>query len=283
MIFNFITSIKIIILLTLTWLCSFNLLIGQNAFSTSAGARGIGMGNASLTYQDIHSVFNNQAGLAHLKGFSATTFVENRFLLEELQLVSIGIATPTNSGTVGLMVQYFGFDQYNEQKIGLNYSRVLFDKLAIGAQFDVLNTNIAEYGNNTAMTFEVGLQYEIFKNITAGVHIYNPIRAAITPDDKLPSILQIGLTYSPANYFMLSASIEKDTDLPYNFRAGLEYFLLDKIYFRAGVNTNPSRLSFGLGYALNRIQLNAAASYHEILGFSPSFGVSFMPNEMKDK
>ncbi len=240
-----------------------------------AGARGVGMGGADLNYKSIHSIFNNPAGLAYLDGFSATAFTENRFLLEELKSVSLGLAYPTSSGTIGLLVQYFGFQDFNEQKLGISYSRKLFDKLAIGAQFDLLNTRISEYGSAQAITFEVGLNYEIVRNITAGVHIFNPIRAAILEGEPLPASIQIGVTYQPADYLRWSISVGKDSDLAYSFRTGLEYLLLKKIFFRAGMTTNPNQFSFGLGYLYNNLQFDLATSYHQVLGFSPSIGISY--------
>jgi len=267
--FRLILSISLIIF---TYTSSF----AQNAFSTAAGARGIGVGNANLTYQNIHSGFNNQAGLASLEKLSGALFVENRFLLKELKLVAISIAQPTKSGTWGMSLQYFGFDEFKEQKIGLNYSRKLFDKLAIGAQFDFLNTQIKEYGNASAITFELGLQYKILDKITLGMHVFNPIRASIGTQE-VPAILQIGLTYKPTNYIAISSSIEKDSTLPFNIRMGLEYQILEKIQFRAGFNSTPNRLSFGVGYQVKKMQINIAASNHNILGFSPALGVSFIP------
>ncbi len=250
----------------------------QNAFSTAAGARGIGMGNANLTLKDVHSGFNNPAGLAYLDGFSGAAFVENRFLLQELQLAAISVAQSTNSGTIGMTLQYFGFEEYNEQKIGLNYSRQLFDKLSIGAQFDFLSTRVKEYGNASAITFEVGLQYEILDKLTAGIHVFNPIRATIGTEN-LPSIIQIGITYQVADYLTISSAIEKDTALPYNAKFGLEYQVADNIQLRAGMNSNPNRFSFGVGYLVNQLQLNVAATYHDVLGFSPAVGFRFTPKK----
>lgn len=267
-------------LLLILWFILFftPLISSQNAFSTSSGARGIGMGNANLTLQDIYSGFNNQAGLAYLDGFSGAAFVENRFLLQELQLAAISIAQRTNSGTFGMVLQYFGFEAYNEQKVGLNYSRQLFDKLSIGAQFDFLSTRIKEYGNASAITFEVGLQYEILDKLTTGIHIFNPVRATIGAEN-LPSIIQIGWTYHVANYLAISGTIEKDATLPYNAKLGLEYEIAKKIQLRVGMNSNPNRLSFGVGYLVNQLQLNVAATYHDVLGFSPALGFQFTPKK----
>ena len=257
---------------------SISISFGQNAFSTAAGARGIGMGNANLTLKDVYSGFNNPAGLAYLDGFSGAAFVENRFLLQELQLAAISVAQSTNSGTIGMTLQYFGFEDYNEQKVGLNYSRKLFDKLSIGAQFDFLSTRVKEYGNASAITFDVGLQYEILDKLIAGLHVFNPIRATIGAED-LPSIIQIGLTYKIADYLTISGAIEKDAFLPYNAKVGVEYQVADKIQLRVGMNSNPNRLSFGVGYLVNQLQLNVAATYHDVLGFSPALGFRFTPKK----
>jgi len=236
------------------------------------------MGNANLTLQDIYSGFNNPAGLAYIDGFSGAAYVENRFLLQELQLAAISIAQPTNSGTIGMTFQYFGFENYNEQKVGVNYSRQLFDKLAIGAQFDFLSTRVKEYGNASAITFEIGLQYEILDKLMTGIHVFNPVRASIG-SESLPSIISIGLTYQVAEYLTISGAIEKETILAYNAKIGLEYEIAKKIQLRAGMNSHPSRLSFGVGYLVNQLQLNVAATYHDILGFSPALGFRFIPKK----
>lgn len=253
---------------------SYTNLFCQNNITTPAGARGIGTGNANITYTDIHSAFNNQAGLAYLEKFSANTFIENRFLLKELNLVAIAIAHPTKLGTWGMILQQFGFKDFQEQKIGFNYSRQLFKKMAIGAQFDFLNTRIASFGSDQILTFEIGLHFNLTPKIIAGVHVYNPIRSKIGRN-SLPSIFQVGMTYQVSESLNLSGSIEKDVLLPFNLRLGLEYCFQEKIQFQAGVNSNPNRYSIGVGYHLKSIQINVAASFHTVLGTSPAFGLTY--------
>ncbi|MEM6316711.1 MAG: hypothetical protein AAF960_03520 [Bacteroidota bacterium] len=250
-------------------------LSGQNGFSQYAGARGIGLANANLGFRDVYAGFNNQAGLAFLENFGAVGYIENRFQLEELKLAALTVAQPTEFGTFGMTLQYYGFDLYNEQKVGLSYSRQLFDNLAIGAQFDFLNTRISEYGNASALTFELGLQYRIVEKLWAGVHIFNPIRAELG-QSTLPSVLQFGLNYEVSLSLIISGSLEKNAELATNYRFGLEYFLWQKVFFRTGINTEPSLINFGLGYDVGQVQINVAASFHQVLGFSPAIGLRFV-------
>ena len=69
----------------------------QHTSSFTAGARGLATANANLNYQDIYSLFSNQAGLAHVKRMSALAYSHNRFLLTELNTVAVGRAVPLSA------------------------------------------------------------------------------------------------------------------------------------------------------------------------------------------
>src|SRR3954470_24173291 len=67
------------------------------------GARSAALSDASVTYSDIWCSFNNQAGLAKLKGCTAGVDYVNRFLLPEFSTRSFAVALPTkNSGVFAL-------------------------------------------------------------------------------------------------------------------------------------------------------------------------------------
>lgn len=249
-------------------------LLAQNGTPPVGGTRAVGMGYTGTTFTDINSLFSNQAGLAKLEKVTAIAFAEQRFLLNELQGLSTGIALPTNSGTFGLSLNYFGFEDYNEQRAGLAYARQLVDKLSIGAQLLVLNTQIAEYGNKANVTFELGLLAEILPQLNLGLHLYSPARIELTTDEYLPSVFKLGLSYLPSDKLLILAELEKDIDYDLRTKLGLEYNILDQLSMRLGLATQPINLSFGLGYQLkNGLTLDIASSYHEILGFTPSAGI----------
>jgi hypothetical protein len=248
----------------------------QNGLPPIGGARSAGMGYTGVTYTDIHSVFTNQAGLAMIDKFAATAFAEQRFFLSELQGISAGAALPTNSGTFGVSVNYFGFEDYNEQRAGLAYGRKLNEKLALGAQLLVLNTSIPEYGNKTNVTFEVGLLSNLLPELQLGFHVYSPARIQLVEDEFLPSLFRLGLNYSPSDKLQILAEVEKNIDYPVRSKFGLEYTLFDAFKMRVGAATEPLNLSFGLGYQLgNGLSLDIASTYHDILGFTPTAGVSY--------
>lgn len=242
------------------------------------GGRSSGMANASVTLNDLWSIHNNQAGLTGIKNFSAGLYYENRFGLKNLGLKSGAIALPTKSGVIGLSMTYFGYSLYNESKIGLAYARAFGAKFSAGVQLDYLSTHIAEnYGNSSAVAAEIGLRYQINKNLCIGAHIFNPTRAKVADynNEHAPTIARLGLSYAFSEKLILAAESEKDIDYDPVFKAGIEYRPIKQLYFRTGISTNPVLNAFGFGLEFRSFNLDFSASYHQTLGFTPQVSLIF--------
>lgn len=250
----------------------------QNGLPQQAGARGAAMGNASLTFSDINSIFTNQAGLAYLDHLSFTAYGERRFLVADgLNSFLFGAAFPSKKlGTFGLSVHYFGYDKYNEQKIGLVYARKLFKRFAIGVQFDYLATRIGEYGTAHNFTFEVGILTKISKQLEIAAHVFSPARIELPNGDALPSVFKLGMAYIPSKQLRLTAELEKDLVQPFNGRFGVEYHPIELLYIRAGVSTLPTMVSFGFGLHFKGLKMDLSAYYHPVLGFTPGLSVIYV-------
>ena len=249
-----------------------------NNDKTTLGARAAGLGNASTTFSDVYATFANQAGLASLKGMSIGIFAENRFLLTDLNLYALGFALPTKGGTFGLGASYFGNGSYNETQIRLGYGIKLADKLSIGAEFDFLSLAIQDNGSKATMTFGVGIQYQINKLIKVGGHVYNPIRQSLTDqdEDKLPAIVKFGLAFTPSKKAMFAIEAEHNMDHSTLFKVGVEYQVIDILYLRGGFNANPTAFTFGVGLNLKSIDIDIAAGFHPVLGYSPAMSATWM-------
>ena len=242
------------------------------------GARSAGMSNSSVTLSDIWSVSHNQAGLAYVNHITAGISYENRFLIPELSLKGGAFALPTKSGVFGLSYTYFGYSKYNESKVGLAYSKTLGKYISLGIQLDYLYTHIAEqYGNQGTAVGEIGILSQPVKNLYIGAHIFNPTRSKITNynNEKIPTIIKLGLAYNFSDKVLLSTETEKDLDNKAIFRAGIEYHILEKIYLRTGISSDPVQNSFGLGLVLKNLKIDIAFVTHQILGITPHASVYY--------
>ncbi len=259
----------------------------QNGIPQNAGARGAAMGNASLTFSDINSIFTNQAGLGYLENLTFTAYGERRFVAADgLNSFLFGLAYPHQKiGTLGLSVHYFGYGPYNEQKIGLSYAKKLFKRLSIGAQFNYIGTRFGNsyYGAAHAFTFELGILTKITKHLHLAAHVFSPARIELPNGEALPSVFKIGMAYLPSTKLRLTAEVEKNLVHPVNAKFGIEYQAIEVLYIRAGLATTPVLASFGLGLKLKALRIDLATSYHTTLGLSPSLSVSYEIASSKNK
>jgi hypothetical protein len=254
------------------------------------GGRSAGMGHSSVMLSDVWSTHHNQAGLGWLTTPTAGVFFQNRFLLKELNYMGFAYAHPIKSGSFGLSFTNFGSSLYGESKLGLGYGMKFSEKITGGVQINYQNTRIAnEYGNYSGITAEIGMQAYLTDNFMLAVHLFNPTRTKLNEynDERIPTVIRLGLSYEFSTKVMATMETEKDLLNKPVFKAGLEYKTNDLIHLRAGVGTNPSIASFGFGVNLDNIQIDVAASYHQILGFSPELSLNYIfggsTNEEKGK
>ena len=251
------------------------------------GARSAAIANASVTLSDIWSLHHNQAGLSGIRGITASVFYENRFGLKELGLKAVGLVIPVpnaGNGVFGLSFSQFGYSLYNDTKIGLAYAKKLGEKYSVGIQVDYFQTQIGEdYGSTGAVTAEAGLIAELINNLYFGVHIFNPTRAKLldykvqetTVSEHVPTVMRCGLSYVFSEKVRLSVETEKDIYYEPFFKAGIEYQIIDQLYIRGGISTDPVYNSFGFGLNINRLCIDVAASRHQVLGYTTQVNLTY--------
>jgi len=251
-------------------------LMAQNGAPLPAGARGVGMGNTGVSNRDIHSIFSNIAGIAFLQGSQFALFGEERFAGSGISNIAVGASHSVGIGAFGLILQNYGIEDFNEQKIGLGYARKLSDKLSLGVQFDFLNTRITDHGSASIFTFEIGFLAPISKELTVGARIFSPIRVTIVDDEEVLGVLGIGFSYQPSKKVTFNGEVEKGVDTDISVRAGIEYQIHPVVSLRVGGASNPTLITFGLGFKISdQFSIDVASSYHQTLGLSPGVGLRY--------
>jgi len=232
------------------------------------------MANTTVTLTDVWSIYNNQAGLGYLEDISIGAFHQSGFVKEQ-NLQGIAFVLPTKTGTIGASYSYYGYSQYNEMQAGLAFGRSFTKYFSLGIQINYLHTQIAgNYGNASSVNFEVGILSQPINNLFIGAHIYNPSRSKIG-EEKMPTILDLGISYMFSDKVLFAVGTEKDLDQEAIFKAGLDYKLIEFVSLRAGISTNPSKYSFGIGFHYKSIDAHVGFLNHQTLGFTPSFTLSY--------
>jgi len=250
-------------------------ILSLSSFSQNYDAKSSSLANCGLTETSVWNNFTNQAGLAEINQITIGVGTENKFLLQELSTHTAVFALPVNGGVFGLNISYTGFELYNESKIGLAFAKKLSESFNVGIQIDYLGVFAEESTNNrNNFTFEIGAQKRLMRELTLGAHIFNPIGVKLNEQENIPSIFKLGLCYDANTKVAIFTEGELESEQNAKLKLGLEYKIIKQLQLRTGFSTNPAKNSFGIGYTLNKIQLDIAVNRHQLLGYSPQFSVS---------
>jgi hypothetical protein len=248
------------------------------------GSRAAGLAYSTVSLTDGWALFHNQGGIGFYESIWIGAHHENRFLTPELSFSAIGALLPVKYGTFGLSIKRLGFSQFNQTKIGLAYGMKLAPNFSAGVQLNAHYVYFAGvYGSTAAITAEGGFIYSPNDRLNIGFHILNPTRTILVEKERIPTLFNLGLSYQLSEMVVVTSGVEKNIDTKFDFKAGVEFEPIKNLAFRTGVSSNPSLLSFGLGYKVNAFQMDFAFSRHEMLGYTPHFSVSYIFGNPKTK
>lgn len=250
-------------------------------------------GSMLTAQQGITSLFGNPAGLSSVDHLSFLVTGESRFLGTGITSGGAGVGIPTNAGTIGLGVSYFGIQAFNEQQVQLSFSKKLFKKLALSVRAYLQNASIADYGSAFFLSGDLGLQAYLTDELTLGFLIVNPAQQGIIEGSELPTLFHFGAYYDFGKTFSFGLEVEKglaqNQDIPIdqdvllattarlNVKSGINYRPSEKVSFYLGIQTLLPSYSFGVSFKPSKkFWIDTVASYHEILGFSPGVTIRFI-------
>lgn len=265
----------------IVFLLSFQLSLFAGGENYTIGAAQSAQGGTYATAQNVFSVHNNIAGIAFLQQYSFGAYADRPFLVKNINHFNVSVALPFQKiGAFGLDVNFFGYQQYNETKIGIGYARAFGEKVSAGLKFDYLRLYIKDQQVKNTVAFGVGLQYQPLKVLRIGACVYNPIPLNIDKNnkEKLATTFALGLAYLPTKKLTISIDAEKEIDEKFRFKAGVEYQVLEPLFVRIGAATQPTLVTFGIGTAFKNIKIDAAASWHMQLGITPHLSFIYQIN-----
>lgn len=239
-------------------------------------SRVVGMGDASVTLGGFWSAFQNTAGISQSESLEAGVSYENRFGMQGFDLMAAGVSSPVPFGNAALTVFRFGDELYNEHRVSLGYATEI-GIIKIGGRFNYLQYNIMDFGTKGTYSIDFGGIASITPQLVVGAQALNITQSVLSKseDQRVPTLLKLGVSYRPKNYFMLNFEVEKDIVKPTMVKLGAEYNFLEKFFLRTGVNSYSFQSFYGLGFKHLAFQWDYALSNHAELGFSHSLSMHY--------
>lgn len=242
------------------------------------GSRQNAMGFAFTSIADDHwSLFYNPAGISKIKNLNAGVYFSPApFGLKELATGSAVITKKFSFGNMGLGFQYYGFELFQENHISIVYAKNLFPEFQFGIKLTYNYLNIKNYGNDYSIGLDFGILTSLSDALQLGFAATNLNRPTYGVNkEKLKQNFSGGISYKPLSNFLISMELEKEVRYPFNFKAGLEYFIIKYLALRFGFNTEPDNFTGGIGISYSKFQFNYSFISHNYLGLTHSFGVDF--------
>ncbi len=240
------------------------------------GARNAALGGATTTTGDQWSLFNNVGALGLVDGSYAFSSYQNRFNIAEFQTVGAGFVHDFGGLVGGAGFYKFGDEFFSEQRVNVAFGHKL-DRVSLGVSVDYLQYNIATVGTKGAVIIEFGGVAEITEQILFGAHVFNINQARLVKetDERLPTVMKAGLSFLASADLVISIETEKDLDYDEVFRVGVEYQIVENLFIRTGLSTEPFNGAFGVGFQPKRFQIDYAFSNDSNLGSVHEVSVSY--------
>ncbi len=275
------------------------LVLFRNSFAQfeliDIGAKPISLGGAFTSLaNNSNAVYYNPAGISQLSFREISIFYSPApFGLKELANGSVNYVEPTKFGVFGLSAKTYGFDLYKEITVTATYSNNYKKKIFYGANVNFYNLKIQNYGSASTFGIDIGGLAYLTDFLRWGFAAFNLNRPKIgTQDDKLPQVYRTGISIQPRNDINFVLDVEKDTRYTTSVKAGIEYSLYDMIDLRAGIGTEPTRFSGGVGLYYSIFEIDYGFYNHQDLGlthqgtitinFGGSKGRKMMKDSLKD-
>ena len=269
-------SIQLLCLCILFFLC---LICGSRADAgferRYSGARSLGTAGTLCAFgDDPWSFYYNPAHAAALRELSVF-YVPTTLGVQELK--STGIAYRDNFFGIdfGGAAQTFGFDLYRENVFTLNLSVPLYDFLFVGTNVNANHLFIKDYGTDLSVSFDAGAKMFLSRNFSLGFSTTNLNSASETlSKDRLPQTLSGGIAFE-SNELNVGLEYFKEVGFPAAVKIAAEYSPVKFVTFRAGSASGTNSFNAGVALRFLSFELEYGAAFHQVLGVTQSFGISF--------
>ena len=276
-------KIAIIMILAASVLAALPALAAFENVMVSPRARA--MGDTGVAVPDApFASYLNPAGLSRQAGTGSVglSYVQPYGLdFNRLYFLGGAIALPGNGGNLGIglrqfRVEYQDVDLQEETTLTLSHGLVLFEDVHSSVSFGYgLNFYRLEFGetiggrdpgDEVTMGVDLGLLATLHGRTRVGLMIHNLNVPNIGEDnEEIPQRLHGGIAYEPYAGVVTSREAEVMTDEATQWRGGLELEVVPNFDVRAGIMTEPNKLTAGFGDEFRGMAFN--------YGFSTGGGV----------
>jgi hypothetical protein len=236
--------------------------------NTVVSPRARSMGEAAVAVQDAaFAAFINPSQLGELDGGKAAVSYVRPFRLDYTDFFFAGTGIPVSEkwGNLGVAMSHFkvGYRDTSllqETQVTVAHGFGLYSdyhsRIDLGWALNMYNVELGQSvsgydpGSDTAFGFDLGFMMTLHKRTHLGVQVKNLNNPQIGLDqEELRRRLVAGITYEPYEGVITTFEIDNELGEDVQYHGGFDLTIATGFALRAGVLTNPNKLTAGFGYA----------------------------------
>ncbi|NOT37358.1 MAG: hypothetical protein HOP11_08275 [Saprospiraceae bacterium] len=255
--------------------------VAQHSITQSiSDTRSMGSGNCGVAFSNPVNFINNTAYLGLIQESGFYTNYSSYFLIQGISQINIqGIYSNSNSSGWGLHLSRDGSKEWNENLIGIAYSRKVSTHSSIGIQLNAIQRQQIESGNSTTLSPSIGALFQIIPNLILATQINNPIPIQKNNRPIVNSQFKFGLNYKVYQQLNFLTEFNASQNITTFIQFGLEYKPMDRLSFRTGYVSN-GLITAGFSVVVkNKLNLELGYSLHPVLNNSAGLGLSYYFNK----
>jgi hypothetical protein len=231
------------------------------------GARSSGLSHASSCLKDEWSLFNNVAGLADLKKTAASFTYDTQPGFAPFNKMASVFSMPISPGVAAVGFFRFGDELYNEQVLTIGFANT-YGLASLGVKVNYIQYTASGFGSKGVFSVSFGGIAKVAEKISVGAHVININQPDISKNEneKLPTILVLGIGAQITTQAFFATELEKDLDHPLKWKTGIEYKPFKNFAARTGFSINPGMLFFGFGFHKTKFSLDYAYQHNFVIG-----------------
>jgi hypothetical protein len=271
--------------LLIVWLILIKSLFSfSQSTSTLMGGRAAGVGYASSTLTDEWAMFNNVGGLAKVEKLNTAFSYDTRPKLPGSNRMAAALSMPIKTGVAGVGLFRFGDDLYSEQIISVGYGNQI-GITSLGLKINYVQYRAEGIGTRSFVGINFGGITQLTEQVSIGAYIVNLNQPKLSSidDERAPTRLVVGVGFKASEECLIISEVEKQLNFDPTIKAGLEYAIHKKVFFRTGFNIKPNSAFFGLGFKARKLKFDYALQYNQILSSAHQASAIYSIEKKKSK
>lgn len=248
-------------------ICAISSFCYSQELISNIGGRNAGLAGAALVIPDSYSIINNVGALSFTEKSSAFAGYQNRFGISELQTVYGGFTTTFKNLSTAIGLVRFGGELFNQQQVTAGISNN-FQLVSLGVSATIVQFQIQDLETSHSYLISFGGLAKLLPQFHVAGNIRNINQARISKEinERIPTRMQLGISYLPSDEIQLNLQVDKSTDQSEMIKLGLEYQLIEFITLRTGISSKPMLIAFGFGTRFSKFELDYSYNQAPPLG-----------------